>query len=132
LLFTANCYNLKLGSGCSLGKDLSENERLSQLVKHKDIRMYLQLYCYNQCLLEIAWTRVEGMMTWSAVSHVVSVSASYSRYCYLALFLWFPHVLNPHVCLVDEPWTCINNIDTFLYPYALPILFSLILSQVFA
>ena len=27
--------------------------------------------------------------------------------------------LNPHVYLVAELWTCINSIDTFLYPYAL-------------
>ena len=31
-----NCYNLQLGSDCNLGKDLSKNERLSQLIKCKD------------------------------------------------------------------------------------------------
>ena len=35
----------------------------------------------------------KGMMIWLAAPHVVSVSASYSRCCYLALSLWFPHVL---------------------------------------
>ena len=39
---------------------------------------------------------------------------------------------NPRVCLIVGLWTCINSIDTFMYPYALPILHSLILSQVFA
>ena len=29
----------------------------------------------------------------------------------------------PHVCLIVELWTCINSIDTFMYPYALPILY---------
>jgi len=38
----------------------------------------------------------------------------------------------PHVCLIVESWTCINSVDTFMYPYALPILSPLILSQVFA
>ena len=39
---------------------------------------------------------------------------------------------NPCVCLVVGLWTCINSVDTFMYPHALPILYSLILSQVFA
>ena len=38
---------------------------------------------------------------------------------------------HPHVCLIVELWTCINSIDTFMYPCALPITSSLILSQVF-
>ena len=38
----------------------------------------------------------------------------------------------PYVCFIVKLWTCINSIDIFLYPYALPILSSLILSQVFA
>jgi len=38
----------------------------------------------------------------------------------------------PRVCLIVELWTCINSVDTFMYPYTLPIQFSLILSQVFA
>ena len=32
---------------------------------------------------------------------------------------------NPHVYLIAELWTCINSIDTLMYPYALPILQSL-------
>jgi len=39
---------------------------------------------------------------------------------------------NPHVCRIVELWTRINSVDTFICPYALPILLSLILSQVFA
>ena len=50
-------------------------------------------YCYDWCLLENAWIRVKGMTIWSAAPHVVSVSTSCSRCCYLALFLWFPHIL---------------------------------------
>jgi len=46
----------------------------------------------------------------------------------LVVFLCF----NPHVCHIVGLWTCINSVDTFMYPYALPILPSLILSQVFA
>jgi len=29
---------------------------------------------------------------------------------------------HPHVYLIDELWTCINSIDTLMYPYTLPIL----------
>ena len=39
---------------------------------------------------------------------------------------------NPRVYLIVGLWTCINSIDTFMYPYTLPILSSLILSQDFA
>ena len=49
--------------------------------------------CYDQCFLENAWIRVKGRMIWSAAPHVVSVSTSCSRCCYLALFLWSLHVL---------------------------------------
>ena len=38
---------------------------------------------------------------------------------------------NPRICLIVGLWTCINSVDIFMYPYALPILLSLILSQVF-
>ena len=38
----------------------------------------------------------------------------------------------PHIYLIAELWTCINSIDTLMYPYTLPILLPLILSQVFA
>ena len=38
------CYNLRLGSGCNLGKDLSKRIGICQLVKYKDTRLYLQLY----------------------------------------------------------------------------------------
>ena len=33
------CYDLKLGSGCNSGKDLSKNEGNDQLVKYKDTGM---------------------------------------------------------------------------------------------
>jgi len=35
------CYNLKLGSGCNSGKDLSKSKEYDQLVKCKDTEMYL-------------------------------------------------------------------------------------------
>ena len=37
-------YDLRLGSGCNLDKDLSRKVGISQLVKHKDTGLYLQLY----------------------------------------------------------------------------------------
>ena len=40
-------YDLKLGSGCNLGKDLSKSRRDDQLVKHKNTRLYLLLYISN-------------------------------------------------------------------------------------
>ena len=39
---------------------------------------------------------------------------------------------NPCVWLIVRLETCINSVDTFMYPYTLPILSSLIFSQVFA
>ena len=36
--------NPKLGLDCNLGKDLRKDKRNDQLVKHKDIRLYLLLY----------------------------------------------------------------------------------------
>ena len=38
------CYNLRLGLGCNLDKYLSKRIGMSQLVKYKDTRLYLQLY----------------------------------------------------------------------------------------
>jgi len=37
-------YNPKLGLDCKLSKDLKKNRRDDQLVKHKDIRLYLLIY----------------------------------------------------------------------------------------
>ena len=38
------CYNLRLGLGYNSDKDLSKEVEMSQLVKHKDTGLYLQLY----------------------------------------------------------------------------------------
>ena len=38
------CYDLRLGSDCNLDKNLSKKVGMSQLVKCKDTRLYLQLY----------------------------------------------------------------------------------------
>jgi len=40
-----DCYDLKLGSGCNSDKDLSKDEEYGQLVKYKDIEIYLH-YIY--------------------------------------------------------------------------------------
>ena len=37
-------YNSKLGLGCNLDKGLRKNKEDNQLVKHKDIELYLLLY----------------------------------------------------------------------------------------
>ena len=37
-------YNSKLSLSCNLGKDLRKNEENDQLVKCKDIRLYLLLH----------------------------------------------------------------------------------------
>jgi len=39
-------YDLRLGSGCNLGKDLSWEVGKNQLVKHKETVLYLQLYIF--------------------------------------------------------------------------------------
>ena len=39
-----NCYNLRLGSGCNLGKDLKKNREDVQLVKCKEYRAISMLY----------------------------------------------------------------------------------------
>ena len=44
LLYISLCYNLKLGLDYNLSKNLRKNERDDQLVKHKDIGLYLLLY----------------------------------------------------------------------------------------
>ena len=38
------CYDLRLGLGCNLDKDLSKSIGMSQLVKYKDTGLNLQLY----------------------------------------------------------------------------------------
>ena len=38
------CYDLRLGSGCNLGKDLRKDRNGVQLVKHKDYRVVSMLY----------------------------------------------------------------------------------------
>ena len=46
IFFSRNysCYNFQLSLGYNLGKDLRKNKRNNQLVKYKNIRLYLQLY----------------------------------------------------------------------------------------
>ena len=44
IVYEANCYDLKLGSGYNSDKDLSLKGRNNQLVKHRDTRLYLQPY----------------------------------------------------------------------------------------
>ena len=40
----SKCYNLKVGLGCNLGKDLNKDKGDNQLVKYKNTGLYLQLY----------------------------------------------------------------------------------------
>jgi len=40
----SNCYNLRLDSGCNLGKDLRKDRDGVQLVKCKDYRVVSTLY----------------------------------------------------------------------------------------
>ena len=40
-------YDPKLGLGCSLDKDLKKNKEDDQLVKYKNIYLYLLLYISN-------------------------------------------------------------------------------------
>ena len=44
LIINYNCYNLKLSLGCNSDKDLSKSRKNNQLVKCKDIGLYLLLY----------------------------------------------------------------------------------------
>ena len=39
-----NCYDLRLSSGCNLGKDLREERGVDQLVKHKEYKIVSMLY----------------------------------------------------------------------------------------
>jgi len=59
--------------------------------------MLKQGYCYDQCLLDIAWTWAKGNDDMIGCIASISVSASYSKYNILALALWtithFSHVL---------------------------------------
>ena len=53
----SSSFIFKLGSGCNLDKDLSKSERDNQLVKHKDIRLYLLLYTYRPCVYRKAFLK---------------------------------------------------------------------------
>ena len=61
-LFFLFCYDLRLGSGCNSGKDLSRVVGMSQLVKHKDTGLYLQLYIPTDNELNILLTYVEWVI----------------------------------------------------------------------
>ena len=50
-------------------------------------------YCYDQCLLETAWTWAKGMMTTIGCAKVVSVSASCSRCHNLISSFLLPHTV---------------------------------------
>ena len=52
------CYNLRLGSGCNLDKDLSWEVGKNQLVKCKDTGLYLQLYISINLKVNIQYTCV--------------------------------------------------------------------------
>ena len=54
-------YNLRLGSGCNLGKDLSKRWELSQLVKYKDTGQYLLLYIHIDNEVKAWWLYVNDV-----------------------------------------------------------------------
>ena len=57
-------------------------------------------YCYDQCLLETAWTWAKGMMITISCAEVVSVSASCSRYHNLISSFLLPHAIW-FLCFID-------------------------------
>jgi len=76
-------------------------------------------YCYNQYLMDIAWTRIEGNDNTIGCAKVVSVSTSCSR-C---------HILTPSSCSYNLFTSCIT--DSFCYDlsYVLSKRHTLILSN---
>ena len=58
-------------------------EELEVLVWFMRTWILKRRYCYDQCLLETAWTWVKSITIWLAALHVVSVSTSCRRCCYL-------------------------------------------------
>ena len=55
-------YDLRLGSGCNLGKDLREERGIDQLVKHKEYRIVSTLY------ILVVYEESIGN-TWGEMSH---------------------------------------------------------------
>ena len=56
------CYNLRLGSGYNLDKDLSWEVGKNQLVKCKNIGLYLQLYISINLKINIQYTCVYNII----------------------------------------------------------------------
>ena len=95
-------------------------------------------YCYNQCLLETAWTWAKGMTMTIGYAEVVLVSASYSRchnlisssllpyviwlLCFMN-YLWFPYAL-----LIYIAWilSCIPMLYHLYISLTLPQVFALV------
>jgi len=83
--------------------------------------LYALISVMIKCLMHSAWTRVQSDDDIIDYAKVISVNASCSRYCVLALSLCFMTRL-PYV-----RWTfsslllCIYSIGVLLYSYALPI-----------
>ena len=70
--------------------------------------------CYNQCLLDAAWTWTKGNDNMIGCTTSISASTLYSRGNILALASWtITHL--PHVQWTISSWnTSIYNIDTVL------------------
>ena len=96
---------------------------LKMLVWFIGIWMLKTGYCYNWCLMDTTWTRVKGNDDKIGCTIMVSVSALYSRCYTLTSSSCFM------TCLLHIQWItvsfliCIYSIDTFLYPYALPLVY---------
>jgi len=65
-------------------------------------------YCYDQCLLNIAWTRVKSNDNMISCAKVVSASASCSRYSILTWSLLFYDSFN--IYIMDDSLTAFTYI----------------------
>ena len=76
-------------------------------------------YCYDQCLMDVIWTRVKGNNNMISYTIIVSVSISYSR-CYILVSSSYSMTHLHYVqWIISSLLVCIYSIDIFLYPYAL-------------
>ena len=56
ILINGSCYDPKLGLDYNLSKDLRKNKKNDQLLKHKNIELYLLLCTMKKCTISISNT----------------------------------------------------------------------------
>jgi len=83
--------------------------------------MLKQGYCYNWCLLVIAWIMVKSNDDMIGYTTIISVSTSYNRCNNLAWSLYSMTHLLHGIHIVSSWLICIYSVDTILYSYTLPI-----------